>query len=398
MKKAAFIGGSVLAVVLIGIWATRYFAVTEDGVAPGDVVMLASREDSGGAPADPTPVDYTVERVAGDLEIPWSVVFTSQSRMLITERPGRVRVVEDGVLREEPLTTFDDVSSSDEEGLMGMVLDPDYDQNQFVYLCYAYAAEGGLRDRVVRLVDAGDALTDPFTVIEDIPAARFHAGCELGFGPDGKLYITTGDATHKDDAQDLDSLAGKILRLNADGSIPDDNPFGDSPVYSYGHRNPQGLDWHPDSGALVSAEHGPSVFDGPAGGDEVNRIDAGNNYGWPLVSHDESLDGAQDPLVQWTPAEAPGSAHFYDGSLFPTWYGDLFVAALKGEGLIRIVFTDASARTIAEYEKLDIAVGRVRDVTVGPDGAIYFTTSNRDGRGDVRDGDDSIYRIVPVGG
>lgn len=339
---------------------------------------------------------FSTEVVAENLFVPWSIVFTSPERMLVTERNGTIRVIEHNILLPTPLHTFTEVSTTSEEGLMGMALDPQYDTNKYVYVCLAYDTGNGLADKVVRLTDQGTSLTDPIIILDAIPAAKYHAGCRIQFGPDEKLYITTGDATNKDQAQDLSTLGGKILRINYDGTIPADNPFLNSPVYSYGHRNPQGITWHPVSNVLISTEHGPSLNDGPAGGDEINRIEPGNNYGWPLVSHDDNQSGLTAPLLQFTPAVAPGSALLYSGEVFPEWNGNLLFGALKGEGIIRVVFKDESVTAIQSYDQLNIQVGRIREVVQGPDGYIYFSTSNQDGRGELRQGDDKIYRIVPA--
>ncbi len=338
-------------------------------------------------------VSFRVEEFARGLVVPWSIVFTSPDRMLVSERPGRIRVIENGTLRAEPLHTFSQVSSVAEEGLMSLALHPQYSSNRYVYAVYAYASGDDLFDRVVRFRDDGDAISDLTTIFDRIPAARYHAGSRLAFGPDGKLYISTGDATDRNLAQKMDSLAGKILRVNDDGTIPSDNPFPNSAVWSFGHRNPQGLAWDA-AGVLYSTEHGPSTFDGPPGGDEVNRIEKGANYGWPLVSHDETREGTVAPLIQFTPAEAPGSALIYSGKLFPQFEGDLFFGALIGEGLMRVSFGAGGA--VAQYEKIAaVDLGRIREVVEAPDGTIYFSTSNRDGRGDPAEGDDRIFRIVP---
>ena len=342
-------------------------------------------------------VAYALEEIAGGLEVPWGIVFTSPSRMLVSERSGRIRVVENDSLRAEPLITFPEVSTGGEEGLMSLALHPNYARNKFAYASYAYPKAGELFVKVVRFTDKGDSADTITIIMDDIPAARFHAGCELAFGPDGKLYITTGDATDRTLAQDMDSLAGKILRVNDDGSVPSDNPFTDSPIWSYGHRNPQGISWD-EAGNLYSTEHGPSGFDGPGGGDEINRIVKGGNYGWPLVSHEQTQEGTIAPIALYTPAEAPGSALVYSGSVFPQFKGNVFFGALRGEGLWRVQIDSENPDRVLGQEKLfDGEYGRIREVTEGPDGFIYFTTSNRDGRGTPLASDDRVFRIIPRG-
>ena len=336
-----------------------------------------------------------VDTFVTGLEVPWSVVFTSPTRLLVTERPGRVRVIENGVLQGKPLAVLHDVESSGESGLMGMAIAPDYERSRMLYLAYAYDTPKGPRVRIARFRDTGDSLTDRTVIIEGIPAAQYHAGCRLRFGPDGRLYATTGDATTGPIAQDLKSLGGKTLRLNPDGSIPPDNPFPGSPIFSYGHRNSQGLDWEPRSGLQFQTEHGPSGFDGPGGGDEVNIVEAGKNYGWPLVHHRETKEGTVPPLLEYTPAVAPSGASFSRGNLLPSFKGDFFFATLRGERLIRVRPDPANPRKVAETEELFTGVyGRLRDVVSGPDGALYVATSNRDGRGKPAPGDDRILRVV----
>lgn len=343
-----------------------------------------------------TPIPFTAKVVAQDLYVPWSIVFTAKDRLLVSERSGSIRAVTSGNLRREPLYTFSEVATPQEAGLLGLALGPDYASTKAIYACLTYQKAGSLYDKVVRLLDQQDTLTLDTVIIDDIPAAQYHAGCEIAFGPDGKLYITTGDATQKNLAQDLNSLAGKILRLNPDGSVPSDNPFSGSFVYSYGHRNPQGIAWHPDTNKLYSSEHGPSIIDGPAGGDEINRIVAGGNYGWPLVSHDDNQPGLITPEVVFTPAEAPASSMIYSGKTFPQFTNNLFVAALKGEGILRFnIAADNNSPRITLLEKIDLGFGRIRDITEAPDGTIYVTTSNQDGRGDVQTGDDKIIQLMP---
>lgn len=339
---------------------------------------------------------YTVERVITGLEVPWSLVFTSENRWLVTERLGKVTAIIDGVAQAKPLLTLSDISSESEEGLMGMALDPEYAKNSFVYLSYAYKKDNELAVKVVRYKDAGTQLIEPKILLEGIPAAQYHAGSRLRFSPDGKLFVTTGDASKKELAQDMDSLAGKILRMEKDGSIPTSNPNPNSYIYSSGHRNPQGIDFHPITWQLVSTEHGPSVFDGPAGGDEVNFIMPGENYGWPLVSHEKNSEGLIPPLLVFTPAIAPASGVFYTGTLMPELQYSFLFGGLRGEGLFRVWFNPQDPWKTVRYDKFpEVEVGRVRDVANGPYGAIYFTTSNLDGRGQPNEGDDSIYRLIP---
>ncbi|HUC20224.1 MAG TPA: PQQ-dependent sugar dehydrogenase, partial [Candidatus Polarisedimenticolaceae bacterium] len=240
-------------------------------------------------PAQPTSVAYAVTPVVESLRVPWSIVFPSKDRWLVSERSGALRIVEAGKLVATPLTTFN-VSDQGEEGLMGLALDPNYRTNKLVYACYAHTAGSGLADRVVRFEDRGTTAGPQTILIDNIPAATNHAGCRLSFGPaDKKLYITTGDATNKAIAQNLSSLGGKILRINPDGSVPSDNPFAQSPVWTLGHRNPQGLAWQPGTNQLFATEHGPSGFDGPGGGDEVNIIKKGANYGYSQREGNELL-------------------------------------------------------------------------------------------------------------
>src|SRR5690349_6237456 len=263
-------------------------------------------------------VRFKVEKVVGGLEVPWSIVWAPDGRMIFTERPGRVRVFEKGALNPKPLFVVPDVEKSGESGLMSVALHPQFSSNHFLYLSYAYSA-GGVRVRVVRYREAPEGLVDRKVIIEDLPAAQFHAGCRVRFGPDGKLYITTGDATQRELAQKLDSLAGKTLRLNDDGSVPQDNPFlgqqGARPeIWTYGHRNAQGMDWQPGTNLMFQTEHGPSGFDGLGGGAcELNAVEKGKNYGWPEIHGPQSRSGMESPLVEYTPAAAPGSGAFYKG-------------------------------------------------------------------------------------
>ncbi|MCM3871943.1 MAG: PQQ-dependent sugar dehydrogenase [Pyrinomonadaceae bacterium] len=343
-------------------------------------------------------VSFKVETVVSGLQVPWSIAWAPDGRMFFTERAGRIRVVLNGQLRSQPLITLTDVEPSGESGLMSLALHPQFATNHFIYLSYAYKSASQLV-RVVRYRESESGLTDRQVIIEDIPAAKYHAGCRLGFGPDGKLYITTGDATDRELAQKLDSLAGKTLRLNDDGTVPTDNPFvGQSnarpEIWSLGHRNAQGMDWQPGTNLMFQTEHGPSGFDGPGGGDEVNIVERGKNYGWPLIHHNESRAGLESPLLEYTPAVAPASGTFYRGSAFPQFRGNFFFGCLKGERIIRVVLD--GRRVVSQEHLLQGKYGRIRDVAEGPDGAMYFSTSNQDGRGKPARDDDRIIRLSPV--
>jgi aldose sugar dehydrogenase len=371
----------------------------------GSCSAADGEEDYPSIPTSKEVPKFKVETVAANLEVVWSIVFAPDGRIFFTERPGRVRIIEDGKLRSQPFFTVADLEPGGESGLMGMALHPNFAENHFAYLAYAYRdADKNQVVRVVRYKETGQTLTDAKTIIENIPASQYHAGTRLKFGPDGKLYITTGDATKQSLAQKLNSINGKTLRLNDDGTIPNDNPFinqkGARPeIWSYGHRNAQGLDFHPETGAMFQTEHGPSIIDGVSlfkrrGGDEVNIVERGKNYGWAEISHNMTRSGMETPIIEYSPAIAPASGMFYRGSLFPEFKNNFFFGALKGEAIIRLVLD--GRKIISQDKLLEKQMGRIREVAEAADGSIYFSTSNRDGRGDPAKEDDRILRIVPL--
>jgi glucose/arabinose dehydrogenase len=341
---------------------------------------------------------FKVETVVENLQVPWSIVWAPDGRMIFTERPGRVRVYENGKLRSEPLFVVPDVEPRGESGLMSIALHPQFGSNHLLYLSYAYNANGQ-QVRVVRYRETSNGFTERKVIVENIPAAQFHAGCRLRFGPDGKLYITTGDATERELAQKLDSLAGKTLRLNDDGTVPNDNPFVGRPnarpeIWTYGNRNGQGIDFQPGTNLLWETEHGPSGFDGLGGGDEVNILEPGKNYGWPVIHHRATHEGMESPVLEYTPACAPASGMFYRGSQFPQFKNNFFFGCLVGTRIIRVVLN--GRQVVSQENLLERKYGRIRDIAEGPDGFIYFSTSNRDGRGSPANDDDRILRLVPV--
>ncbi len=334
----------------------------------------------------PTPeqVNATgIEVVASNLEVPWAIDFADDGRIFFTERVGRVRVIDDGKLIEEPVFTKD-VARVSEAGMLGLALDPNFVENEQIYVYYTYENNGKLWNRVSKLTKSGSGGYGEKILIDNIPAAGIHDGGSIKFGPDGKLYITTGDAAVPDLAQNLNSLAGKILRINSDGSIPKDNPFPNSPVYSYGHRNPQGLAWHPVTKELYATEHGPT------GNDEINIIKAGGNYGWPLEQCSKSeFEEYIDAIVCYQVSVAPSGATFYSSDKFP--YGnDLFFGTLRGAHVEHVIFESGSIK-LGDFLE---GFGRIRDVVEGPDGYLYIATSNRDGRGEPAPDDDKILRIT----
>ncbi len=342
-----------------------------------------------------TSVDYKIEVFAENLTVPWSIAWTDNDRMLVNERTGKIRIIQNGKLQDAPLLEIKEVSVGSEEGLMGLAIDPNYAENKYIYISYAYGKGDNLSIKVVRYKDNGNSVSDELILIDKLPGAKNHAGCRLRFGPDGKLYITTGDATDREIAQDLKNMGGKILRLNSDGSIPSDNPWPNSPVWSYGHRNPQGIDFYPGTSILWETEHGPSGFDGPGGGDEVNVIVKGSNYGWPVVSHDGHKDGMVDPVLVYTPAEAPASGMFYKSGVISQFKNNFFFGCLRGRGIIRVIVDEKDPTKVVSQSKMtDVDYGRIREIAEGPDGAIYFSTSNKDGRGNPGQTDDRIMRIV----
>lgn len=343
-------------------------------------------------------VQFRVETVASGLEVPWAFAWLPNKDMLFTERPGRVRIIEGGRLRTAPLFTVPDVEPSSESGLMDITLHPRFATNDLVYLAYAYDRDSK-HVKVMRYKYAGGKFTEPKPVIEDIPGAPNHAGMRCRFGPDGKLYVTTGDATDWNAAQKLDSLAGKTLRLNDDGTVPQDNPFVNTPgarpeIWTYGHRNAQGLAWQPGSGLMFQTEHGPSFFEGKgSGGDEVNFVERGANLGWAEIHHTEKREGMISPLLEYSPACAPASGMFYNGSQFPIFKGNFFFGCLRGAKIIRVILD--GRKVVRQENLLEGTLGRIREMEEGPDGYIYFSTSNRDGRGNAAKDDDKIMRLVP---
>jgi aldose sugar dehydrogenase len=377
MAAMSHVGAGMLAVVLAT--QTMQTACPKDSPTTPQTGEVFTTRDN---------VRFRVETVLSGLEIPWSMNFAPDGRLFVTERPGRVRIVTLGGASELALT-LDGVYAQGEAGLLGLALDPEFAQNRFVYLYYSATVPGGAVNRIVRYREANSRLGERVVLLDNIPAAPIHDGGRLRFGPDGLLYASAGDAADSNLAQDVASLAGKILRLNRDGTVPRDNRFS-SPVYTYGHRNPQGFDWHPTSGDLWESEHGSN------GNDEVNAIRLGLNFGWPRIEGAATMSAMETPITFYNPAIAPSGASFYRGQRLPQFANNLFVATLRGMHLLRVTVDTSARRVTAQERLLDGTYGRLRDVVSGPDGYLYFCTNNRDGRGTPMSGDDRVMRIVPA--
>lgn len=328
------------------------------------------------------------------LEVPWSLVFLPDGRALVSERPGRIRIIEGGRLRREPMARLD-VARGGEGGLMGLALHPRFPAEPYLYAMHTHREALGRTNRVVRFKIEGDAARFDRVIVAGIPGAGNHNGGRIGFGPDGMLYVGTGETFEAELAQDQSSLGGKLLRVTPEGAVPADNPVSGSLIFSSGHRNIQGLAWHPETGHLFASEHGPSGEFGLSAFDEINVIAAGRNYGWPRTVGAPAEKPYVDPVVAWPDLTTPPA-----GMTF--WRGDLYLATLRSEALIRMRFEPTAGgwrATAIERWFADGArsgrFGRLRDAVLGPDGALYVLTSNRDGRGDARPGDDRILRLEP---
>jgi glucose/arabinose dehydrogenase len=337
--------------------------------------------------------------VAGGLDHPWSLVFLPDGSILVTERPGGLVLVRDGDKIE--VSGAPQVAAAGQGGLLDAALHPDYERTGWIYLTYSKAVPAGSSQYATALGRArlsGTELVDleELFVMNEPGSTTRHFGSRIVFGPDGYLYMTLGDRGERDRAQTLDDHGGSTLRLTDTGAPAPGNPFAGDPdalpeIYSYGHRNAQGMTLHPETGAVWQHEHGP------LGGDEVNVIGAGNNYGWPVITYGREYsgdpvgegithhEGMEQPLAHWEPSIAPSGMTFYTGNEFPTWRGDLFLGALAGKHLRRL---ETSGETVVHQEVLlEGVLGRIRDVTQGPDGYLYLITDESSA---------SVYRLEPA--
>lgn len=325
--------------------------------------------------------DYRVDVITDQLELPWSVASLPNGDLLVTERIGQLkRITAEG--EQTPIEGVPEVYFAKQAGLFEVLLDPAFETNQQIYLSYAAGTAEDNQTTVARARLNGDMLEDLTVILAVSPGkdTAHHFGGKLAFLPDGTLLLSVGEGfRYMDKAQQLDNELGKLLRFNADGTAPTDNPFPDvAPrVYSYGHRNPQGLAIDPVSGDLFMIEHGPK------GGDELNRIAPGNNYGWPAITYGVGYDdaiiseyteaeGMEQPLRYWVPSIAPSGLAFYDGALFSDWRGDALIGALRDRKLYRLTFENGAV--VQQSEPFPEVTGRVRDVRVDDSGVIYAVT------------------------
>jgi glucose/arabinose dehydrogenase len=347
----------------------------------------------------PSPESLRITTLASGLDTPWDLAWGPDGHIWVTERKGTISRVDTTTGQVVQVGQIEVIERS-ESGLMGMAFHPEFEAQPFVYLAHSYRVGSSTQNRLVRMRYNGSSLEGLEVLLDHIPGARNHDGSRLAVGPDSLLYMTTGDAQVSALAQNLNNLAGKVLRLSLDGRPAPANPFGTA-VYSYGHRNPQGLVFHPVTGLLYSTEHGPSD------NDEVNLLQSGRNYGWPEVRgfcDNDVFAGEQafcqanniaEPLVVWTPTIAPSGADIYNSDLIPAWKGSLMFTTLKGSALVRLTLSEDGSRVLEQEFLYEDRFGRLRDVLVGPRGEVYLATSNRDGRGRPAADDDRILCIKP---
>jgi glucose/arabinose dehydrogenase len=351
--------------------------LTQSGTPPAEDTGTPDLEST---TADAGPVQVETSVVATGLEAPWGLVFTPNGEALATERDSSRLLSVDSSGNVEEIQRLPE-NGTGEGGLLGLALSPNYESDGYVYVYYTTDED----NRVARMREG----EDPEPVLTGIPVLTYHNGGRIAFGPDGYLYVGTGDAGDTSTSQNLNSLGGKILRVTPTGDVPSDNPFSGSPIYSYGHRNVQGLAWD-GSGRLYASEFGQNRYD------EANIIEPGGNYGWPEVEGEGGNPNYIDPISTWTTDEAsPSGVEILKGGAIPQWEGDFFMAALRGQRLYRLDLDDSGA-VVGQEELLQGEAGRLRHVAQAPDGSLWILTSNRDGRGNPIPDDDRILRLGPA--
>lgn len=405
MRPFALAASTSLLVLATACGASGETAQTQQSAASGPPVETRAPNGANQTPAFPgqtrapgvtTAVTMTNAVVASGLEHPWGLALMPDGNWLVTERPGRLRIVTAQGQVGEPITGLPAVDARGQGGLLDVILGPSFAQDRMIYWSYAEPRDGGNGTAVARGVLSADgrSVGNVQVIFHAMPTydGTMHYGSSLAFDPAGHLFITLGersDAPMRPQAQALDSHMGKIIRINADGSVPQDNPFvgraGALPeIWSLGHRNVQGVATQPGTGAVWTIEHGTR------GGDELNRPQPGKNYGWPIIAYgveyrgapiNEGItarDGLEQPLYYWDPVIAPGGQTFYSGAMFPGWQGNLLIAGLASKSLTRLVLD--GDRVVGEERLLTGLDQRIRDVAVGPDGAVWVITDEEDGK------------------
>ncbi|MCK8520009.1 PQQ-dependent sugar dehydrogenase [Aquimarina sp. D1M17] len=341
---------------------------------------------------DPNPTEAT-STVISTLSVPWEILWGPDNFLWVAERNGRISRINPDSGAQQELININAVEQVQESGLLGMVLHPQFTNNPYVYAVYTYSGGSGLLERLVRFTYENNSLTNETTLLENIPAASIHNGSRLLITPDLHLFMTTGDAGNTSLSQNTNSLAGKILRLNLDGSIPNDNPFTGSYIYSIGHRNPQGLVLHPN-GNIYSSEHGPT------NDDEINKIVSGANYGWPNVmgvidnSNEEafaSTTAVTESIFNWTPTIAPSDMVYYTGDAIPEWTNKFLMAVLKDKKVVALTLSGDGNSITEEASFLEDEFGRIRDIAISPEGRIFIAT-NGESYGDTS----ATHRIIEI--
>ncbi|MGZ3457459.1 MAG: PQQ-dependent sugar dehydrogenase [Archangium sp.] len=339
-------------------------------------------------------VPITVEVVAEGLEVPWGIAWLPGGDALVTERPGRIRLLRNGALQPTPVATVN-IANSSEGGLLGIAASPDFAKSRRFYMYVTNEVEGAMQNRVERWTLSEDHTRATFerVIFGGIPASKYHDGGRIRFGPDGMLYVGTGDAREPGNSQNLDTPSGKLLRLTPEGEVPADNPFPGKAAFLLGIRNTEGFDWK-DRDTLYLTDHGPSGELLRRGHDEVNVVHKGDNLGWPTVYGCGSAEGLVTPSLTWEDAVPPGGAAIYTGTAIPEWKGSLLIGSLGAKHLHRVVFSPDNPRQVVQHEVyLRNQWGRLRETLMGPDGHLYVTTSNCDGRGDCTERKDVILRL-----
>lgn len=317
--------------------------------------------------------------VVKNLARPWAVVTSPNGEIWITEKQGIIKIYNSKYAFQSQLTGFPDLEVYGEGGLLDLAFHPDFASNGKIYVAYSVidpTQPGHYFTQINRFEVRAGQLTNRKIILNGPSSnAGTHFGCRLAFDHRGFLFASFGERRLWPLAQDRNLLHGKIVRLNEDGSVPSDNPFAGSPIYSLGHRNPQGLEFDPRNGRLFSSEHGPSGYDAEGGGDEINEVQAAGNYGWPLYHHKENGPGYIAPIAEYTPAVAPSGIAFYNGNRIPKWKNSLFVATLRGQMLLRLEI-DSSGRVTKEEQLLFQRYGRLRDVATSPTGTLLVISES----------------------